>query len=47
MKDATQTATIALWITAGFMVLGGILVLTVRTRRQPATEPDRVEMPTV
>ncbi|OII15195.1 hypothetical protein BIU97_14785 [Curtobacterium sp. MCBA15_009] len=46
VKDATQTATIALWITAGFMVLGGILVLTVRTRKQPATEPDRVETPT-
>jgi MFS family permease len=30
VKDATASAAIALWITAGFMVLGGVLTLSVR-----------------
>lgn len=47
-KDATGSATIALWITAGFMVLGGILTLVVRTKRSvgdPAEREARVEAP--
>ncbi|TCU81851.1 sugar phosphate permease [Curtobacterium sp. PhB191] len=44
-KDATDSATIALWITAGFMVLGGVLTLTVRTARAHAAAPGRVEAP--
>ncbi|MGV9798110.1 MFS transporter [Mycobacterium sp. NPDC003449] len=36
VKDATASASIALWITAGFMVLGGLLTLSVRhTGRVP------------
>ena len=31
VKDATQSAEIALWITAGIMLVGGALTLTVRT----------------
>ena len=48
-KDATDSAVIALWITTGFMVLGGVLTLLVRTKRT-ADEPvsgARVEAPLV
>jgi len=42
-RDATGTATTALWVTFGFMVLGAVLMLGTKRLRAPSTSPIATE----